>query len=119
MGLMGLALAMVGLYGLMSNTVNRRIREIGIRMAVGANRGTVLSMILRQAMTVAAAGAAAGLVLSAGTARSLRLYPLNHPIEPSLYFSITPVLLGIALLAAYLPAHRASRVDPMTALRYE
>jgi predicted permease len=119
MGLMGLALAMVGLYGLMSNTVNRRVREIGIRMAVGANRGTVLSMILRQAITLAAAGAAAGLVLSAGTARLLRLYPLNHPIEPRLYFSISPVLLGIALLAAYLPARRASRVDPITALRYE
>jgi macrolide transport system ATP-binding/permease protein len=119
MGLMGLVLAMVGLYGLMSNAVNRRVREIGIRMAVGANRGTVLRLILGQAMVLAAAGAAAGLVLSAGTARLLRLYPLSHPIEPSLYFSITPLLLGIALLAAWLPARRASRVDPMTALRYE
>jgi ABC-type antimicrobial peptide transport system permease subunit len=88
-------------------------------MAVGANRGTVLSIVLGQAMTLAAAGAAVGLVLSAGTARLVRLYPLNHPIEPGLYFSITPVLLGIALVAAYLPARRASRVDPIKALRYE
>ncbi|HEY7339120.1 MAG TPA: ABC transporter permease [Bryobacteraceae bacterium] len=119
MGVMGLLLAMVGLYGLMSHAVNRRVREIGIRMAVGADRDSVLRMILRQAMTLAGVGVALGLVLSAGAARLLRLYPLNHVIEPRLYFSITPILLAIALLAAYLPARRASRVDPMAALRYE
>jgi ABC-type antimicrobial peptide transport system permease subunit len=119
MGLTGLLLAMVGLYALMSHAVSRRVREIGIRMAVGADRASVVRMILEQAMILAAAGAAVGLALSAATARLLRLYPLNHTIEPRLYFSITPALLVVALLAAYLPARRASRVDPMTALRHE
>jgi len=119
MGLTGLLLAMVGLYALMSHAVSRRVREIGIRMAVGADRASVVRMILEQAMILASAGAAVGLALSAATARLLRLYPLNHTIEPRLYFSITPALLVVALLAAYLPARRASRVDPMTALRHE
>jgi ABC-type antimicrobial peptide transport system permease subunit len=119
MGITGLLLAMVGLYALMSHSVSRKVREIGIRMAVGADRASVVRMILKQAMILAAAGAAAGLALSAATARLLRLYPLNHTIGPRLYWSITPVLLAIAVLAAYLPARRASRVDPIAALRDE
>ena len=119
MGLMGLALTIVGLYGLMSHAVSRRVREIGIRMAVGANQASVLRMILGQALALAMAGAAAGLALSAATARLLSLYPLKQSIEPRTYFAMTPVLLAVAMLAAWVPARRAASVDPMSALRDE
>jgi macrolide transport system ATP-binding/permease protein len=118
MGLMGMALAFAGLYGLMAYAVTMRTREIGIRMAIGAKQGEVLVMVLRQGLGLTLSGLAAGLVLSAGATRILRaVFPGDSPLAA--YLLVTPAVLAITILAAYLPARRASRVDPMTALRYE
>ena len=118
MGLMGMGLALAGLYGLMAYAVSTRTREIGIRMAIGAKQGEVLRMMLRQGFVLAVSGMAAGLVLSAGVARLLRsTFPGDSPLAA--YLLVTPVVLAVTMLAAYLPARRASRVDPMTALRDE
>jgi putative ABC transport system permease protein len=120
MGLMGLTLAMVGLYGLMSYGVSRRTREIGIRMAVGADRGGVLRMVLRQGMVPAAWGIALGLVLSAACGKLLAAtFPLNQKIGPESYGIVGSMLLAVAMIAALVPARRAALVDPMMALRDE
>jgi predicted permease len=119
MGLMGLALTMVGLYGLVSYAVGRRTRELGIRMAVGASSGRVLAMVLRQGMTPAWCGVAAGLVLSAITTRVLpRLIPVDRPYDDARgLFVVAPILIAVTLIAALVPARRAARVDPTVALR--
>jgi predicted permease len=118
MGLMGMGLALAGLYGLMAYAVSSRTREIGIRMAIGAGRGEVLRMVLRQGFVLAVSGLGVGLVLSAGVAPLLRsTFPGDSPLGA--YLVVTPAVLAVTMLAAYLPARRASRVDPMTALRHE
>jgi predicted lysophospholipase L1 biosynthesis ABC-type transport system permease subunit len=118
MGLMGMGLALAGLYGLMAYAVSSRTREIGIRMAVGAKQGEVMRMVLRQGCVLALSGMAVGLALSAGVARLLRsTFPGDSPIAS--YLVVGPAMLTVTMLAAYLPARRASRVDPMTALREE
>ena len=120
MGLMGLVLAMVGLYALMSYSVSRRTREIGIRMAVGASHASVLRMVLRQGMLPVAYGVPIGLLLSTGAGRLLTSsFPLSYRIGPEIYGVVAPLMLIVAILAAYVPARRASLVDPMTALREE
>ncbi len=120
MGIMGLALAMIGLYALMSYSVSRRTREIGIRMAVGADRMNVMRMVVRQGLIPVLAGIAAGLALSVGAGDLLkRSFPLGYEIGPSIYGWVAPILLLIAIAAAYAPARRAALVDPMTALREE
>ena len=118
MGLMGLSLTMVGLYGLVSYTVSRRTREIGIRVAVGATHRRVLAMILRQGFTPAAYGLAVGAVLSVALTRTLRtLVPLDQRYDAGTFFIVVPLVVVISLLAAFVPARRASRVDPTVALR--
>lgn len=120
MGLMGVGLSMIGLYALMSYSVSRRTREIGIRMAVGADRMNVMKMVVRQGLAPVIAGVTAGLALSAGAGRLLRAsFPLGYEIGPAIYGLIAPVLLAIAMAAALFPARRAALVDPMTALRDE
>jgi ABC-type antimicrobial peptide transport system permease subunit len=115
---MGMGLALAGLYGLMAYAVSSRTREIGIRMAIGAGRGEVLRMVLRQGVVLALSGMAAGLVLSAGVARLLRsTFPGDSPLAG--YLLVTPAVLAVTMLAAYLPARRASQVNPMVALRNE
>jgi ABC-type antimicrobial peptide transport system permease subunit len=117
-GLMGMTLTVVGLYGLVSYAVSRRTREIGIRIAIGASAGRVLGMILRQGMTPAWFGVPAGLLLSAATARLLPLIaPFTYRIEPWTFLVLVPMLLVVTLLAAFVPARRAARVDPTVALR--
>jgi len=119
MGLMGLVLAMVGLYGLVAYSVSRRTREFGIRMAIGANAGKVLQMVLGQGMVLSLAGIGAGLAMSvfAGRAVTAIFYSTSSDWTP---YMIVPVLLvAVTLAAAYGPARRASRIDPMAALRNE
>jgi putative ABC transport system permease protein len=118
--LTALLLAALGIYGTISYLVNERTHEIGIRLALGATRTTILGMILRQGLELAVAGAAAGLVgalivshLMAGLLYGVR------PTDPVTFGGVAILLIGIALLASYLPARRAMRVDPMVALRCE
>jgi putative ABC transport system permease protein len=115
-----LLLAMVGLYGLRAYTVARRTREIGIRLALGAKPSDARGMILREGLLVTAVGVGGGLALSllAGKVLSSVLYKVSG-IDPLVFLTATTVLAAVSLLACYLPALRASRVDPMVALRYE
>ena len=120
MGVMGLALVVVGLYSLGAYAVSRRTREIGIRMAIGASRGAVLAMALRQGLAPALFDVLAGLGASVFSEQMLNeVFPAQTETDITAYFLVTPGLIAIALLAAYIPARRASRVDPMQALRYE
>jgi predicted permease len=119
-GLLALLLACVGLYGVMSYGVARRTNEIGIRMALGAHRRSVLWLVLREALTLVVIGLVLGVVASllmTKTAASL-LYELK-PNDPLTITLATLLLAGVAVFAGYLPARRAARVDPMVALRDE
>ena len=120
MGTAGLMLALIGLYGLVAYSVARRRREIGVRMAIGAARSDVLKMVLRQGLTLSTAGIAIGGLISVAVSRLLTagLVGLGHP-NPATYVIVPVVLLGVTLASCYVPAFRASRVDPMVALRYE
>ena len=121
MGVMALILAVIGLYGLIAYSVGRRTREIGIRMAVGADRREVLQMILRQGLVLAVAGGVAGLALGIVAAHLVgSMFILSFGgTNPALFLTIMAPLLVIALIAAYVPARRASLIDPMRALREE
>ncbi len=119
-GMLGLALASVGIYGSVSYAVVRRTREVGIRMALGAKRNDVLSLILRESTRPVLFGLLAGFVAAAGASRLLRalLFGLST-LDALSFFGVPALFLLIALFAAYLPARRAMRVDPMVALRYD
>ena len=119
-GALATVLAAVGLYGVMSYTVSRRTREIGIRMALGAARGSVLWMVLREVAVMLAAGIVIGLPVAVGLSRFVQsqLYGLL-PTDPATLVLAATLLSGVAMLAGYVPARRATRVDPMLALRYE
>jgi predicted permease len=119
-GLLALLLASIGLYGVMSYTVTRRTGEIGIRMALGAGRGKVLWLLLWDTLVLVLVGAALGIpaALAAGGVISSQLYGLT-PGDPATISAATLVMAAVALLAGYLPARRASRVDPLVALRHE
>jgi putative ABC transport system permease protein len=120
MGIMGLALTMIGLYGLVSYSVHRRTREIGIRIAVGATSVRIVRMVLGEGMIPAAVGVAAGLALSVATARLLTmLIPFGHHLNMHTLLVVTPLMVAVTLIAAYLPARRAATVDPTVALRCE
>jgi ABC-type antimicrobial peptide transport system permease subunit len=119
MGIMGLGLAMVGLYGLVAYAAGRRTREIGIRIAIGAPRLSVLRMVMRQGLILALCGVAVGLIASFGAERLLNAMLSGHGTDWRTYLLVAPALLIITMLAAYIPARRAARVDPMRALRYE
>jgi putative ABC transport system permease protein len=115
-----LLLAMLGIYGVIAWTVRQRTREIGVRMALGAQRSAVLAMVLRRGMKLAGAGVLIGAICALAFSRLLRgmLYEIG-PTDP-LTFALVPLLLvAVAILACWIPAHRAARVDPMEALRNE
>jgi putative ABC transport system permease protein len=120
MGFLGLTLALVGLYGLIAYTVSRRTQEIGIRMAIGASKVDVLKMVLGQGVVLVASGIVVGSVLSFAVARMLTvgLVGLGTP-NPMTYFIVPAALLLITMIACYIPARRASLIDPIRALRYE
>jgi predicted permease len=118
-GLVGLCLALIGLYAIVSYQVSRRTREIGIRMAVGAVRGQVLRMVLKQAAVMGIVGVAIGTVLSFAGGRGLTI-AIGMPAFDPLLFSIVPIaLMATTLLAALVPARRASTIDPQEALRHD
>jgi len=121
LGLMGLALAMVGLYALVAYSVSRRSREIGIRMAIGADRAGVLRMVLRQGLVLGSIGVGAGLILSFLACRALTsaLWVFAGRVNYALLPAVAVPLRLVTLLAAYVPARRASLIDPMRALRDE
>jgi predicted permease len=118
--LLALGLAAIGLYGLMAYSVGRRTNEIGIRMALGAQRRQVFFMVLRQSVGLVAVGVVAGLLAAMAATRLIasELYGLK-PTDPLTLGFATFFMLAVAALAAYLPARRATKVDPMVALRYE
>jgi len=120
MGLLGLTLALIGLYGLIAYSVSRRTKEIGIRMAIGANKTEVMRMILRQGFILAGAGILVGGAISVVVAQMLTigLAGLGTP-NPITYVVVPIALLLITLTACYIPARRASQIDPIRALRYE
>jgi ABC-type antimicrobial peptide transport system permease subunit len=113
-------LAAVGLYGVMSYSVARRTREIGIRMALGAKRGAVMWLVLREVAAMVVIGVATGVPLAYALSRLVQsqLFELSAH-DPAALAGAAAVLACIALLAGYLPARRATRIDPMLALRYE
>lgn len=119
-GVAALFLASVGLYGVMAFSVSRRTAEVGIRMALGAERGNVLGMILRQGMTQIGIGVVLGLGLAVLLGRGVQLLLFEvSPNDPVVFAVIVAVLVATGLLASLVPARRATRVDPMQALRYE
>jgi putative ABC transport system permease protein len=113
-------LAAIGIYGVLSYLVTQRTREIGIRMSLGASRGRVLGEVLREGMRLALLGLAAGIAGAFAVGRILAsLLHEVKPGDPLIFLATAGLLAGVALIACYLPARRAARLDPMTALRYE
>jgi len=119
-GLLGLVLASIGMYGVMAYTVSQRRREIGIRMAIGAAGRDVVGMIMRQGLTLVLIGAAIGIAGALGASRLLRGILYSPSVIDPLTFAGVPLLLtAVAALASWMPARRASAVDPLEALRQE
>ena len=119
-GLIALALATVGIYGIVSQSVAQRSREIGIRLAFGAHRGNILSLVLHRGARLTVSGVGIGIIISLTVTRLLRslLFGVS-PFDPFTFVGVAFVLTLVALAACYIPARRAMRVDPMVALRYE
>ena len=120
MGILGLTLATVGVYGVVSFAAAQRTREIGIRMALGATRRDILVAIVRQGLQLTLIGMTTGLGAAFGLSRLLRSLLFGvKPGDPGTFITVSLVLVTVALLASFVPAHRATKVDPMVALRYE
>jgi predicted permease len=119
-GVLALGIAMVGLYGVLSYAVGRRVREIGIRVALGASRGEVLRLVVGQGMRLAAVGMALGIAAAVAVARLLSslFYGVGRA-DIAVFAVVVAALAGVAFLASYAPARRATRIDPITTLRYE
>jgi putative ABC transport system permease protein len=113
-------LAVVGIYGVMAYEVAQRTQEIGIRMALGANRGSIVGLVFGQSLRVVLIGVIVGVCMALGLARLMTtmIYQVQ-PADPLTYAGVTALVLCVAALSALLPARRATRVDPIIALRYE
>ena len=123
MGVLALLLAAIGLYGVMAYAVSQRTQELGIRLALGASPGSLLSMIVGQGMKLTAIGLTIGLVVALGAFGSIgavrTLLPGISPLDPLTFVVVPTVLASIALLASWIPGRRAGKVDPLVALRYQ
>jgi ABC-type antimicrobial peptide transport system permease subunit len=119
-GILSLFLAAVGVFGVMSYVVSRRGHEIGVRLALGAQRGAVLGLLLRQGMTPVALGVALGLIGASALTRWMSglLFGVS-PTDPLTFASVTLLLVIVAALACYLPARRATKADLLASLRHE
>src|SRR5262245_45209527 len=117
---LAVTLAAIGIYGVISYSVAQRTHEMGLRMALGAERKDVLKLVMRQGMTLVLTAVAIGLVSALALSRLLSglLYGVS-PTDPLTLVSVSTVLIGTAVLACYLPARRATQVDPIGALRHE
>jgi macrolide transport system ATP-binding/permease protein len=119
-GLLALTMAAIGIYGVLAFSVTRRTSEIAIRMSLGAMPGEIMRLVLRDGLAPAAIGAALGLCASWGLTKLIATLLFGvTPLDPVTYVAATLVLLGVAILACYIPARRATRVSPVVALRYE
>jgi predicted permease len=119
LGTLGLILAIVGVYGVLSYVVSRKTNEIGIRMALGAQRSDILKMVYWQGLWIVGIGLGVGVVASFGAAHLMRSLIVVSATDPATYVGVSAILTAIALLACYIPARRAMRIDPMQALREE
>jgi ABC-type antimicrobial peptide transport system permease subunit len=120
LGMTGLLLTAAGLFGVIQYTVNRRTREFGLRSALGAEPAAIRRMVLAESARLAGWGIPIGLALLAASARYFRSMALGgSPFDPVLYLASAVAVVAVAFAAAWFPAHRATRVDPMTALRHE
>ena len=119
-GLVALVLAATGIYGVLSGSVTERLREIGVRAALGASRGSILALVLRQGMALTAIGIAIGLAGAVAASRALvtLLFGVTR-VDPPTYLGVVALLLGVSTIACWLPAWRAARVDPSITLRAE
>jgi predicted permease len=118
-GVLGLVLAVVGVYGVISYAASQKTQEIGIRMALGAQPEDILKLILRQGFVIVAVGLVLGMIAALALARVVGNFLTVSPMDPVTYLSVSALLMTVALLACYIPARRAMRVDPMVALRHE
>jgi ABC-type antimicrobial peptide transport system permease subunit len=119
-GVLALVLASAGIYGVMSYTVSQRRRETGVRLALGATAGNVMRLVIRDGMRLAGIGVACGIVLALLSTRVLAsmLFGVS-PLDPLTFTAMAVFLTAVGLLACMIPARRASRTDPMTAIRAE
>lgn len=119
LGLIGLILAIVGVYGIISYVAAQRTHEIGLRMALGARPTNILQMVFMHGLLTIGLGLVIGLAVTWSAASVTGEFLMVSPTDPLTYISVTALLTAVALLACYIPAHRAMRVDPMQALRYD
>jgi ABC-type antimicrobial peptide transport system permease subunit len=123
MGVLAVLLAAIGLYGVMAYAVSQRTQEMGIRLALGASPSALLSMVVRQGMKLTIVGIAIGLAVALGAFGSIgavrTLLPGISPLDPITFIAVPLLLAAIALLATFIPARRAGRVDPVVALRVD
>jgi len=119
LGILGLILALVGVYGVISFAASQKTHEIGIRIALGAQPAQILTMIFRQGLIIVAVGLVIGLGAALAAAKVVGNFLAVSPTDPLTYITVSVALTAVALFACYIPARRAMRVDPMEALRYE
>ena len=119
LGLLGLTLAIVGVYGVISYSASQRTHEIGIRMAIGAQPMEILRMVFRQGLLIVGVGLVVGLAAAFASARVLKNFLVVSATDPATYLSVAAMLSLVALFACYVPARRATKIDPMVALREE
>jgi ABC-type antimicrobial peptide transport system permease subunit len=120
LGVLGLVLALVGVYGVISYVATQRTHEIGVRMALGAGRGDILKMVLRQGFVLVGAGVLFGLVLTLVAARGVSSLLVGvSPTDPLTLVLVSVLLALVGLAASFIPARRAMKIEPLRALKYE